>query len=93
MSLQFKINQVIYIDLKWKSYSSIKFIKNFSEKPTFEITHVKDIVVKSGQNYEIHIPFKAHPFPNTEWTIDDNEIKPDPDRIQIQVEILISWVV
>lgn len=54
------------------------------EKPIFEITHLKDITVKSGQNYEIHVPFKAHPKPNAEWTVDDNEIALDNDRIQIQ---------
>ncbi|CAF0846330.1 unnamed protein product [Brachionus calyciflorus] len=53
-------------------------------KPSFEITHVKDIVVKSGQNYEIHVPFKAYPLPNAEWTINDNEIKIESERIEIQ---------
>ena len=59
-------------------------VQDKPEKPTFEITHVKDIVVKSGQNYEIHVPFKAHPLPSAEWTIDDNEIQGDSQRIQIQ---------
>ena len=54
-------------------------------KPTFEVGHVKDIVVKSGQNYEIYVPFKAHPPPTTEWTIDDNDFQSnDSERVQIQ---------
>ena len=60
-------------------------VQDQPQKPTFEITHVKDITVKSGQNYEIHVPFKAHPLPNAEWNIDDRDIKLDGDRIQIQV--------
>jgi hypothetical protein len=55
------------------------------EKPTFGVTHIKDITVKSGQNYEIHVPFKAYPLPTAEWTIDDNEIPVDPERIQIMI--------
>ena len=60
-------------------------VQDQPQKPTFEITHVKDITVKSGQNYEIHVPFKAHPLPNAEWNIDDRDIKLDGDRIQMQV--------
>ena len=60
-------------------------VQDQPEKPSFEITHVKDITVKSGQNYEIHVPFKAHPLPSAEWNIDDKDIKMDNDRIQIQV--------
>lgn len=59
-------------------------IQDQPQKPTFEITHMKDIVVKSGQNYEIHVPFKAHPLPNAEWTINDNEIQVESDRVEIQ---------
>lgn len=62
-------------------------------KPEFEITHLKDITVKSGQNYEIHVPFKAHPLPKAEWTIDDNEVVADGTRIQINVsENLCSFI-
>ena len=62
-------------------------------KPEFEITHLKDITVKSGQNYEIHVPFKAHPKPNAEWTIDDNEVVADGERIQINTrENLCSFI-
>ena len=46
---------------------------------------MKDIVVKSGQNYEIHVPFKAYPLPNAEWMIDDNDVPVDAERIQIKV--------
>lgn len=63
-------------------------VQDQPEKPTFEVTHLKDIVVKSGQNYEIHAPFKAHPLPTAEWTINDNEVKVDNERIQISVRII-----
>ena len=54
-------------------------------KPVFEISHLKDITVKSGQNYEIHVPFKAHPMPTAQWTVDETEILPEAERIEIQV--------
>lgn len=63
-----------------------------AEKPTFELTHVKDIVVKSGQNYEIHVPFKAYPLPNAEWMIDDNDVPVDAERIQIKVRPTINFL-
>ena len=59
-------------------------IKDQPEKPTFGITHVKDITVRAGQNYEIHIPFKANPLPNAIWTVEDRLVVED-ERIQIKV--------
>jgi hypothetical protein len=50
---------------------------------------VKDITVKSGQNYEIHVPFKAHPKPNAEWTIDDKEINLNDKRVEVQVKLFL----
>jgi len=60
------------------------------EKPTFDITHLKDITVKSGQNYEIHSPYRAYPLPRAEWTVDDKEINIDGQRIQANVPFIKS---
>ena len=60
-------------------------VQDQPEKPTFEISHLKDITVKSGQNYEIHVPFKAHPMPTAEWTVDDRELQSEDGRIEIHV--------
>lgn len=60
----------------------------FIEKPTFDIGFVKDIVVKKGQNYEIHIPYKATPRPTAEWTLNDKEVAQD-DRIKVIVSKIV----
>lgn len=59
-------------------------IKDQPEKPSFGVGHVKDITVNAGQNYEIHIPFKANPLPNAIWTVEDRLVVED-ERIQIKV--------
>ena len=41
--------------------------------------------MNAGQNYEIHIPFKANPLPTAVWTIGDNQIFEEADRIEIKV--------
>ena len=56
-------------------------------KPMFDISHLKDITVKSGQNYEIHVPFKAHPIPTADWTINDKEILPETGRVEMKVNL------
>jgi len=60
-------------------------VKDQPEKPTFGISHIKDITVKAGQNYEIHVPFKASPLPNAFWTIGDMSVQATND---IQIETL-----
>jgi hypothetical protein len=87
MSSRLKINQVDNIPVL--SLSSNILLINLTafnlEKPTFDITHLKDITVKSGQNYEIHAPYRAYPLPRAEWTVDDKEINIDGQRIQSNV--------
>ncbi len=64
-------------------------VKDQPEKPTFGITHVKDITVKAGQNYEIHVPFKASPLPTAYWTIADISVQNQTDDEQQQrIQIL-----
>jgi hypothetical protein len=72
------------------SKSNRIFLYN-KEKPTFELSHSKDIVVKSGQNYEIHIPFKAHPLPKAEWTNNDFDLNPEEGRIEIKVSFFQNF--
>lgn len=39
--------------------------------------------MKAGQNYEIHVPFKASPLPNAIWSIHDNQVETS-ERIEIK---------
>ena len=42
--------------------------------------------MNAGQNYEIHIPFKANPLPTAAWTIADIQVLEEVDRIEIKVK-------
>lgn len=46
-----------------------------SEKPKMDLSGVKDITVKAGQQFQIKIPFTAHPKPTATWTCGDREIE------------------
>ncbi|KAI3379405.1 hypothetical protein SNEBB_010472 [Seison nebaliae] len=50
-----------------------------------DVDAMKDIVVRAGQDFEMHIPFKAVPKPITEWTNNDDEITQD-DRVHINFD-------
>lgn len=55
------------------------------EKPSFLDLHgVKDITVKAGNDFEVHIPYKATPKPQVQWLIDDKELL-DDDHINLKV--------
>jgi len=58
-------------------------VENQAEKPTFGVSRVKDITVKAGQHFEIHVPYKAWPTPKATWTNNDNVIVPEADRVDI----------
>lgn len=60
-------------------------VENQPESPNFGVTKVKDICVKAGQNYEIHVPYKAWPIPTASWMVNDAEKKPEADRIDMPV--------
>ncbi len=44
--------------------------------------------MKKGQNYEIHVPYKANPKPSAEWTINDKELTAESDRLVVKVIFL-----
>ena len=58
-------------------------------KPSFDLSGVKDITVKAGQNFEIHIPYKATPRPTVEWINNEKEILTDS---RVETKLLENFV-
>lgn len=69
--------------------SSIRILFSSIEKPSFLDLHgVKDITVKAGNDFEVHIPFKATPKPQAQWFIEDKDLLND-DRVNLKVRTTI----
>ncbi len=55
------------------------------DKPSFlDLQGIKDITVKAGKDFEVHIPYKATPKAQAQWFIDDKELLAD-DHINVKV--------
>jgi hypothetical protein len=55
------------------------------EKPSFlDLNGVKDITVKAGKDFEVHIPYKATPKPQAQWLIGEKDLLSD-DRVNVKV--------
>ncbi len=64
----------------------------FLEKPSFIDLHgIKDITVKAGKDFEIHIPYKATPKAQAQWLIDDKDLLND-DRVNIKVRLKLILI-
>ena len=60
-----------------------------TEKPKLDMSGVKDITVKLGQNYAIRVPYKAWPKPSALWTINEEEL---PSVARIDAKVLFNFV-
>ncbi|CAF1402962.1 unnamed protein product, partial [Adineta steineri] len=59
-------------------------IEDQPEKPSFLDLHgIKDITIKAGKDFEVHIPYKAIPKAQAQWFIDDKDLVAD-DRVDIK---------
>ena len=61
----------------------------FTEKPKLDMSSVKDITVKLGQNYAIRVPYKAWPKPSALWTINEEEL---PSVARIDAKVFYNFV-
>lgn len=61
----------------------IKFIY-FLARPNLNMSNVKDINVKAGQNFQIQVPFSGFPKPTAVWMNGIKEIE-DDTRINLKV--------
>ena len=53
-------------------------------KPHIDITGIRDITVRAGQDFSIHVPFTGFPLPTATWTRDDAPIE-DDSRVHRQL--------
>ncbi|KAK3103159.1 hypothetical protein FSP39_016894 [Pinctada imbricata] len=53
-------------------------------KPVLNMSGVKDVTVKAGQNFQISIPYTGFPKPTATWINGDEEIKDSP-RVALKV--------
>ena len=53
-------------------------------KPHIDITGIRDIIVRAGQDFSIHVPFTGFPLPVATWTRDDMPIE-DDSRVHRQL--------
>ncbi len=64
------------------------FFFSYTDKPSFLDLHgIKDITVKAGKDFELHIPYKATPKAQAQWLIDDKDLLND-DRVNVKVKHL-----
>ncbi|GAB0086378.1 hypothetical protein DMENIID0001_004290 [Sergentomyia squamirostris] len=49
-------------------------------KPCLDLGGIRDIVVRAGEDFSIHIPFTGFPKPVASWFSNDNPIQPDDAR-------------
>lgn len=54
------------------------------EKPSIDLSKIKDITVHAGQDIKIALPLKGWPVPTAAWKVGDNDITKD-DRTKIEV--------
>ncbi|XP_071104533.1 twitchin-like isoform X3 [Haliotis cracherodii] len=50
-------------------------VEDQPEKPKMDMTGVRDITVKAGQEFQIKIPFVATPKPKSTWKLGDDEVE------------------
>ena len=63
-------------------------IRNRLEKPSFvDLNGIKDITVRAGKDFEVHIPYKGNPKPTAQLLIGDQELTSD-DRFSVKVKNL-----
>lgn len=54
-------------------------------KPCLDLSGVRDITVKAGEDFSIHIPYVGFPLPTATWFNNDQIINDSDSRVHIQV--------
>ena len=62
-----------------------------TEKPSIDLSKIKDITVRAGENIKIALPIKGWPVPTASWQHGDKDIYKD-DRNNIEVPITLRLV-
>lgn len=56
-------------------------------KPCLDLSGVRDITVKAGEDFSIHIPYVGFPIPTATWFNNDQIINDTDSRVHIQVTL------
>ncbi|KAL1129846.1 hypothetical protein AAG570_012790 [Ranatra chinensis] len=59
-------------------------IEEQPNKPCMDLSGVRDITVRAGEDFSIHVPFTAFPQPTSSWFMNDT-IMTDSDRVHTQL--------
>lgn len=59
--------------------STLIKIEEQANKPRIDLSGIRDITVRAGEDFSIHVPYTGFPKPTSTWTKDDEEIKIDED--------------
>lgn len=55
-------------------------------KPCMDLGGIRDITVRAGEDFSIHVPYVGFPKPTASWFFNDNDINDKDDRIHQQVQ-------
>lgn len=67
-------------------------IEEQPNKPTMDLGGVRDITVRAGEDFSIHVPFTAFPAPVASWFFNDNIMDDSDGRVHKQVLDLLFFV-
>ncbi|XP_037071181.1 LOW QUALITY PROTEIN: twitchin-like [Pollicipes pollicipes] len=54
-------------------------------KPHIDVSGLRDITVKAGQDFSIHVPYRGFPKPTAAWTRDDVPVDDSDPRVHTQL--------
>lgn len=61
-------------------------IEEQPNKPCMDLGGVRDITVRAGEDFSIHVPYIGFPKPTASWLFNDNNVNEKDDRIHQQVK-------
>jgi len=70
------------------------FQRSIAEKPTIDLSRLKDITVRAGENIKIALPIKGWPVPTASWQHGDKDLyKDDRNNIEVRIIIFLPYIV
>lgn len=63
-------------------------IEEQPNKPCMDLGGVRDITVRAGEDFSIHVPFVAFPQPTASWFYNDSILDDSDFRVHKQVSLL-----
>jgi len=60
-------------------------VEEQANKPCLDLSGVRDITVKAGDDFSIHIPYVGFPLPTATWFNNDQTISDTDSRVHMQV--------